>query len=155
MMNEGNQTESTADTTAELLLQQLMQLKRYETPETARMTRNKQNIMREVRTAKAGKRKSIGDLLEVSIPWFFAEPKYGVAALFVAFVALQYLGMSARNSARSTGIYTTTDNFAAFEPSASVSTNRTTYPTLPSNYPLFNGQQNQSDIRFVERLEPK
>ncbi len=154
-MKENIQVESTAEMTTEVLLRQLMQLKRYETPEPARMSRNKQNIMREVRNAKASKRKSIGDLIEVSMPWFFAEPKYGVAALFVAFVGLQYLGISARNSARSTGIYTSTENFAAFDQSALTATNRTTYPTLPSNYPLFDNQNNSSDIRFVERLESK
>ncbi|WP_372847081.1 hypothetical protein, partial [Pontiella sp.] len=62
MIGELENMETPAGEPAEVLLQKLMHLKNYETPETARMTRNKQNIMRQVRQSQAGKRKSIGDL---------------------------------------------------------------------------------------------
>jgi hypothetical protein len=140
MTGQKNNMEQTVEDQAEVLLRQLMHLKRYETPETARMSRNKQNIMREVRQAQASKRKSLGDLIEISMPWFFAEPKYGIAALFVAFVGLQYLGMNAHNSSRSTGIYTTASNMATYE-QASVNTTTNRYPRLPGNLPLFDSPE--------------
>ena len=48
MMNDENYVDA-VEIDQEELLRQLFHLKRYETPETARMTRNKQNIMRQVR----------------------------------------------------------------------------------------------------------
>ena len=131
--------KTTPEDQAELLLKQLMQLKRYETPETARMTRNKQNIMRMVRQANDNKRKSIGELLELSIPWFFTEPKYGIAALFVAFAALQYVGINAEHAALSqTGIYTSTGDLADYRnQDLGAATNSASYPSLPGNVPLF------------------
>jgi hypothetical protein len=135
MIGEMDNIKATADDSAEVMLRKLMHLKNYETPETARMTRNKQNIMRQVRQSQAGKRKSLGDLLEVNMPWFFAEPKYGIAALFVAFVGLQYVGLTAKTSSQSTGIYTTTGEIAAYSQTSTVNSND--YPSLPRNYPLF------------------
>ncbi len=156
MMNENDNLAGMAEEQAEVLLQQLMHLKQYERPEPARMTRNKQNIMRQVREAQANKRKSIGDLIELNIPWFFAEPKYGIAAVFVAFVALQYAGITAQSSSRSTGIYTSNNNIAALEQRTTIAaTNTITYPSLPSNYQLFDARKQSSDVEFVGRLEPK
>lgn len=135
-------TQQTADEPAEVLLRQLMHLKHYEIPDADRMRRSKQNIMREVRHVQSEKRKPLLDRLELNIPWFFAEPKYGIAAVFVAFIGLQYLGNTARNSSRSTGIYTTGD-MASLEQSSSISTNNTfSYPSLPDNYQLFTEPQN-------------
>ena len=137
MMRENINLETPAEDQAEVLLQQLLHLKKYETPDAARMMRNRQNIMRTVRQAQSEKRKPLLDMLEINIPWFFSEPKYGIAALFVAFVGLQYVGINARNSATSTGIYTSTGNIASFEQddAGAVISNR--YPNLPSNYKLF------------------
>jgi hypothetical protein len=141
MTGKKDHVEHTAGNQAEGLLKQLMHLKTYETPETARMTRNKQNIMREIRNAQANKRKSLGDLLELNMPWFFAEPKYGIAALFIAFVGLQYVGMHSRTSSQSTGIYTsTTPDYAnPARPQVTISTNR--YPQLPGNRALFDSPE--------------
>ncbi len=152
-----NETEEVMiETEADLLLKQLMHLKHYERPDEARMTRNKQNIMRQVREANANKRKSFGDLLEINIPWFFAEPKYGIAAVFVAFVVLQYAGITAQSSSESTGIYTSNNNIAALEQSSiGAATNSISYPSLPNNYQLFDTNQKSSDVMFVERLAPK
>jgi hypothetical protein len=137
MMGENNTLEATADEKAEVLYTHLMHLKQYETPDPDRMRRNRQNIMREVRKARSEQKKPLLDLMEINIPWFFAEPKYGIAAVFVAFVGLQYLGTTARTSSRDTGIYTT-GNIAALEQSSTISTNNSySYPTLPDNYQLF------------------
>ncbi len=147
-MMDGKVTEEpTAGEQADQMLQQLLQLKAYETPDPARMTRNKQNIMRQVRQTQSEKRKPLLDLMELNMPWFFAEPKYGIAALFVAFVGLQYVGMNARNSATNTGIYTTTGSVADFQQQvvpANIVTNR--YPSLPSNYQLFADPQGDQSV---------
>jgi len=137
------------------LLKQLFHLKSYETPEVARMTRNKQNIMRQVREASRSKRKSLSDLIEISYPWFFAEPKYGVALLFVAFAGLQYMGVNAKHAAQSnTGIYTSsTDRFAAYEQSAAAGTNTVSYPEFPRGATLFRDYQGRKDVKFVEMIE--
>jgi len=139
----------------EELLKQLFHLKRYETPEVARMTRNRQNIMRQVREASRNKRKSLSDLIEISYPWFFAEPKYGVALLFVAFAGLQYMGVNARHAAQSdTGIYTTsTDRFAAYEQASVTGTNTISYPEFPQGATLFRDYQGRKDVKFVEMIE--
>jgi len=109
--------------------------------------------MREIRNTQARRRPSVGEILESYVPWFFAEPKYGIALLFVVFVALQYAGTTARNSARSTGIYTSNGNLAAYESTVNISTNPAVYyPPLPSNYPLFDDQTPSDNVMLVERL---
>ncbi len=106
MMDKNDNMEATSGDPSDVLLQQLFHLKGYEIPETARMTRNKQNIMRQVREVSGRKRWSLSDLLEVNIPWFFAEPRYGIAALFVVFATLQFWGISTNKQAGGkTGIY--------------------------------------------------
>jgi len=146
MNGENSTVEMTSEDQAEVLLRQLMHLKHYETPDPSRMTRNKQNIMREVRKAQSKKRKSLVDLIEINIPWFFAEPKYGIAALFVAVIGLQYAGMTARNSSQNTGIYTTTGNLVALEQSPVTSTNQYSYPDLPRSYQLFTHPESDGTI---------
>ncbi|MEN8255942.1 MAG: hypothetical protein ABFR33_10800 [Verrucomicrobiota bacterium] len=156
MMGRDNNLETVSVDPADALLQQLFHLKDYETPDTARMIRNKQNIMRQVREANSRRRWSLTDLLEVNIPWFFAEPKYGIAALFIAFAGLQYLGINPRNASQShTGIYTAADGMAAFEQHTAISTNAVSYPKLPDNLDLFPDQQGDAGVKFVGRIEPK
>ncbi len=143
---------------ADVLLQQLLHLKKYERPETARMTRSKQNIMRQVREASSQKRWSFGDLLEVNIPWFFAEPRYGVALLFVVFAGLQFWGASSQeNPQDQAGIYTSVgSNIAVLDQDSMVSTNHVSYPKLPSDYQLFpSAQQGDGSVKFVGHLEEK
>jgi hypothetical protein len=146
--------ERTAQKHEHHLIGKLLHLKSYETPDHSRMLRSRQNIMREIRNAEASRRPSVGEILESYVPWFFAEPKYGIALLFVAFVALQYAGTAARNSARSTGIYTFNGDLAAYESTtANISTNPAVYyPALPSNYPLFGEQPPSDKVMLVERL---
>ncbi len=151
MMAE-NKNVDTDTGCGEEMLAQLFHLKSYEKPEVARMTRNKQNIMREVRNQQP--RRSLVDLMEVNFPWFFAEPKYGVALIFVAFAGLQYLGINARHAARSeTGIYTTNSGqFVAYEQPASA-TNTVAYPEVPSGLRLFQNRQGNNDVTWASRWE--
>lgn len=156
MMGRNNNLEAVSEDPADVLLRQLFHLKDYEVPDAARMIRNKQNIMRQVREASSGQRWSLADLLEVNIPWFFAEPKYGIAALFVVFAGLQYLGINPRNASQShTGIYTASDGMAAFEQHTAISTNTVSYPKLPDNLNLFPDRQGDTGVKFVGRVEPK
>lgn len=156
MMDKNDNLETPSGGTDDELLQKLFHLKSYEIPDPDRMTRNKQNIMRQVREANGKARWDLFDLLEVNIPWFFAEPKYGIAALFVAFAGLQYLGASNRNMPDSqTGIYTGSDQIASLERRATISTNTVSYPELPDNLNLFPAQQVDEGIKFVgRRVEP-
>jgi hypothetical protein len=154
MTGEQNGGGLSAEEQAEVLLKKLFHLKGYEVPEPSRMVRNKQNIMRRVREVSRTKSRRLGDLLEINIPWFFAEPKYGIALLFVVFASLQYLSMNARNSTRSqSGIYTHSDSLASFEQNAGAATNNISYPRLPAGMRLFDSNRGESDIKFVGRLQ--
>jgi len=157
MMDRDNNPGTMSEDPADVLLRQLFHLKGYETPDTARMIKNKQNIIRQVREINSRKRWNLFDLLEVNIPWFFAEPKYGIAGLFVAFASLQYLGISARSASQGTptGIYTASGEMVAFGQRSAISTNAASYPKLPDNLHLFPSQQGDSGVRFVGRLETK
>ena len=142
----------TGGDSAEVLLQQLLHLKRYEMPDAARLTKNRQNIMRQVREESLRERWSLGGLLEVNIPWFFAEPRYGIAALFVVFAGLQFWGAnSQKNVNGKTGIYSSLNSAPAYEQNAVISTNSITYPKLPDGLDLFPNQRGSSDVRFVGR----
>jgi hypothetical protein len=156
MMNEDEYVEGADIELGEALLKQLFHLKQYETPDPARMTRNRQNIMRSVREVSQSQRKSLSDLIEINFPWFFAEPRYGVAMLFVAFAGLQFLGVNARHAAQSdTGIYTTsTDRIAAFQQAAAASTNTVEYPRLPGGSRLFQDWSESDTLTPVGNPSP-
>jgi len=67
----------------------LLALKRYERPDEARIEKNIQNIMRTVRSTS-----NMPSLLlfpDKSFAWMFAQPRYGIAALFVLFLGLHLL----------------------------------------------------------------
>ncbi|RKX41429.1 MAG: hypothetical protein DRP64_11355 [Verrucomicrobia bacterium] len=156
MMDRDDNLEMAAEDPADVLLQQLFHLKGYESPDSARMIKNKQNIMRSVREASSRKRWSLSDLLEVNIPWFFSEPRYGIAALFIVFAGLQFLGANAHKQTRGkTGIYTSDGGIAMLDQSTALSTNRVSYPKLPDNLVLFPDQQGDTGVKFVGRVEPK
>ena len=156
MMDKNDNLEMVAEDVADELLQKLFHLKSYEIPDSERMTRNKQNIMRRVREVNSRTRWDLFDLLEVNIPWFFAEPKYGIAALFIAFASLQYLGVSSRHIPNGqTGIYTASDQMASLDRRTTISTNMVSYPELPDNLNLFPNQQGDDGVKFVgRRVEP-
>lgn len=158
MTGNSNTLETTAESPANVLLQQLLHLKRYEVPDPSRMVKNKQNIMRLVREESTRKRWSLSDLIEVNIPWFFAEPRYGIAALFIVFAGLQFLGISSqRQSAHDkTGIYTSDQSLASLDASSvAVSTNRFAYPKVPNNLQLFASPGGDGTIRAVGLREER
>jgi len=139
MTDNNNSMEMMEEDQVDPLLRQLLHLKRYETPVADRITKNKQNIMREVREISHRKHWNLGDLLEMNIPWFFAEPRYGIAALFIVFGGLQFLGISSQKHATGkTGIYTSDNSIAAYDSSGGITaTNSISYPRLPDNLELF------------------
>lgn len=70
-------------------LSRLLALKQFERPDEERTEKNIQNIMRTVRTVG-----NIPTLLlfpEKRLGWAFAQPRYGIAALFVLFLGLHLM----------------------------------------------------------------
>ena len=68
---------------------ELLSLKRFELPSPAQVEKNIENVMRAVREAQ--KRPSLHHFPDKSMGWMFAQPRYGVAALFILFLALHIL----------------------------------------------------------------
>jgi hypothetical protein len=158
MMEEKDNLGIPSAESAEALLKQLLHLKRYERPDAARMVRNRQNIMRCVREVNSRKRLSLTSLMEGNIPWFFAEPRYGIAALFIIFAALQFWGVSVqKEGSGQPGIYTGGSNIALTERNAGAYTNNTFYyPEMPVNLSMFSGQSRESSVKFVgRRVDPE
>lgn len=155
MTGEKNSLEMSAEQ-GDIMLDKLFHIKRFEAPDASRMVRNKQNIMRQIRQESQNKRKSISDLIELNYPWLFAEPKYGVALLFVAFAGLQYLGVNARQAANSqTGIYMPTGQYVLYEQPAENINESIPYPELPENIRLFGDVPQNQDTEMVEYLQRK
>lgn len=73
----------------ELDIAGLLALKTYERPEANRVEKNIQNIMRAVRTAD--RTPSLLLFPDKSFAWMFAQPRYGVAVLFLLFLGLHLL----------------------------------------------------------------
>lgn len=73
----------------ELDIAGLLALKKFERPAAGRNEKNIQNIMRVVRTTN-----NLPSLLlfpDKSFAWMFAQPRYGIAVLFVLFLGLHLL----------------------------------------------------------------
>lgn len=82
-----NKKEKTAD--SELDIVGLLTLKTYERPDEERVEKNIQGIMREVRATN--QMPSLLFFPDKSFGWMFAQPRYGVAALFILFLGLHLL----------------------------------------------------------------
>jgi hypothetical protein len=81
-MSKNKKTE-----TSELDVAGLLALKAYERPDAVRGEKNIQNIMRTVRATS-----NVPSLFpDKSFAWMFAQPRYGVAALFILFLGLHLL----------------------------------------------------------------
>jgi hypothetical protein len=81
-MSKNKKTEA-----SELDIAGLLALKAYEHPDALRVEKNIQNTMRAVRSTS-----NIPSLFpDKSFAWMFAQPRYGVAALFVLFLGLHLL----------------------------------------------------------------
>jgi NTP pyrophosphatase (non-canonical NTP hydrolase) len=156
MTDKKSIAENTGEESADVLLQQLFHLKGYEVPDAARMTRNKQNIMRQVREINSKKRWSLSDLLEMNIPWFFAEPRYGIAALFVVFAALQFWGAStAKQESGGAGLYAQGHGMTVAGQNSGVYTNSVSYPKIPDNLGLFAERKGDGSIKPAGSFGPK
>ncbi len=81
-MSKNKKTEA-----SELDIAGLLALKAYERPDANRVEKNIQNTMRTVRATS-----NVPSLFpDKSFAWMFAQPRYGVAALFVLFLGLHLL----------------------------------------------------------------
>lgn len=67
----------------------LLALKKYERPDPFRAEKNIQNILRTVNTT--GNVPSLLLFPDKSLAWMFAQPRYGIAALFIIFLGLHLL----------------------------------------------------------------
>jgi len=86
----------------ELDLACLLSLKAYERPDAERVEKNIENIMHAVRTAH--KRPSLHHFPDKSLTWMFAQPRYGVAALFLLFLGLHLLKGSVPDAPVGSGV---------------------------------------------------
>jgi hypothetical protein len=82
-----SEKEKTVD--GELDISGLLALKAYESPDGDRVEKNIQNIMREVRMTNNAP--SLLFFPDKSFGWMFAQPRYGIAALFIVFLGLHLL----------------------------------------------------------------
>lgn len=64
----------------------LLSLKRFEHPDEVRIEKNVQTVMQAVRAAH--QRPSLLLFPDKSMGWMFAQPRYGIAALFILFLVL-------------------------------------------------------------------
>ncbi|HKL21240.1 MAG TPA: hypothetical protein VJ904_05500 [Tichowtungia sp.] len=67
----------------------LLALKAFERPDADRTEKNIQSTLQAVRAAH--KRPSLHFFPDKSTAWMFAQPRYGIAALFILFLGLQLL----------------------------------------------------------------
>jgi hypothetical protein len=73
----------------ELDITGLLSLKAYEQPDSARTEKNIQNIMRSVHST--GNIPSLLLFPERGFGWMIAQPRYGIAALFILFLGLHLI----------------------------------------------------------------
>lgn len=73
----------------ELDIAGLLALKSYERPAEKRVEKNVQSTMRAVR--EAHQRPSLVLFPDKSMAWMFAQPRYGIAALFIVFLGLHLI----------------------------------------------------------------
>jgi hypothetical protein len=110
----------------------LLALKKYERPDAGRSEKNIQGIMRAVRTTS-----NMPSLLlfpDKSFAWMFAQPRYGVAALFVLFLGLHLLD---RPMPVSSGGPVAVIKAPGVEMMASVDTNQLNAAAVPGIKPPF------------------
>ncbi|MAW39451.1 MAG: hypothetical protein CMF27_00780 [Kiritimatiellaceae bacterium] len=115
-------------------LLQVLHLKRYESADEGRLLRNRQNIMREVRSIQVNRRPSLLERLETHLGWFYAEPKYGLALIFLLFALLQFVGVDRTNSEASVGVYADLSGIPA---EVMLEEELEVYPDLPAHIRLF------------------
>ena len=109
----------------------LLALRAYERPDTARAEKNIQSILREVRTLSH--RPSAQELnRKLGI---FAQPRYGIAALFIIFLGLHLIDRPV--PAGGTGPSAIERPSTGQEIAASMETNRTRSVSIPGIEPVY------------------
>lgn len=111
----------------------LLTLKKFERPESARTEKNIQNIMRTVRTTN-----NIPSLLlfpDKSFAWMFAQPRYGIAALFVIFLGMSLMDRPATSATASTSPVIKVPRAEAIM--AAIDTNQLKSVSVPGIAPAF------------------
>lgn len=157
MNDERTQQDALVEDAAERLLKKILYLKKYEQPDEARMHRLQQNVMRRVREVKQNERGNLLELLHVRIPWFFAEPRYGIALLFVIFAGLQMLEtMNRKPSSKESEVFTIEQTGVVYQPVETSATNQFVYPVLPEKFHLFpDVRPNDGPAHFVSlQIDP-
>ena len=117
-------------------LVKLLHLKRFESADEERLLRNRQHIMREVRSIQAERKPPMRDRLKTYWAEVFAEPKYGLAlALILLFFSfIQVIGIDRTHSETSAGIHDDSSGLAVED---SPLDEEETYPELPAHIRLF------------------
>ena len=129
---------------AELDLAGLLALKQYERPDQARAEKNMTNTMRAVRTAH--KRPSLHHFPDKSTGWMFAQPRYGVAALFIIFLGLHLIDRPLPDAP--VGSSTVEEALAGIDPLTGVDTNAVPEVELPGIDPVYPARV--QPVPFVE-----
>jgi hypothetical protein len=110
----------------------LVALRKFERPDARRTEKNIQTIMRTVRTTN-----NVPTLLffpDKSFAWMFAQPRYGIAALFVLFLGMNMLNRPPAGLAAGTG---SPIHGPRPEIVMSVDTNRLSSPPVPGIAPAY------------------
>ena len=88
--------------TPELDIAGLLSLKAFERPDSKRTEKNIQSTMQAVRAAHH--QPSLHFFPDKSLAWMFAQPRYGIAALFVLFLGLNVMQRSAPSELIGSGV---------------------------------------------------
>ena len=117
-------------------LVKLLRLKRYESADDERLLRNRQHIMREVRSIQVERKPPMRDRLKTYWGAVFAEPIYGLAlALILLFFSfIQVIGIDRTHSEMSADIYAESSGLPVED---SLLDEEETYPNLPAHIRLF------------------
>ncbi len=116
----------------ELDIPGLLALKTYERPVDARTEKNIQNIMRTIRLTS--NRPSLLLFPDKSFAWMFAQPRYGVAALFIIFLGLHLLDRPMPRSSVGTTTLHKPDLAASIAAAGTNQPQTTTAPGLTPTY---------------------
>ena len=88
--------------TPEIDMARLLSLKAFEHPDAERVEKNIQSTLQAVRAAHH--QPSLHFFPDKSLAWMFAQPRYGIAALFVLFLGLHVMQRSMPTESVGSGV---------------------------------------------------
>jgi len=135
----------------ELDIPGLLALKAYEMPDESRVEKSIQNIMREVRTK--GRHPSLLLFPDKRMGWMFAQPRYGIAALFVIFIGLQFLERPAQDPVQAGALQAVPVEEQMAAMGAAAPTNRMAGPVLAFPSAFAPGSYQSSNAYFADYSE--